>query len=144
MKRIALAAVLACAAALAGCSESQLSSGYAEPVDVPVSVRMWPAASVDADCRKRCWITYQAVVTTESVDGVWARNCVAAALDQKGRVVAESAVGLGGPAGGYTKAGRPYHSSGTLNVTVTRDERERIRTFEASCSAYVWHGTVPI
>jgi hypothetical protein len=96
-------------------------------------------------CRNEtCWIHFNAVVTTNSQRGIYARDCSVRALDQAGRVVAEGGAALGFPPGAYTRAGEPYRMMGGTQVRVDGEGPVRVASLEATCSAYVWHGDVPI
>jgi len=128
---------------LGGCSGLG-STSHAERVDIPVTVQIRLAGHSKLCRNETCWIHFDAVVTTNSQRGIYARDCNVRALDQARRVVAEGGAALGFPAGAYTRAGEPYRMMGGTQVRVDGERPVRPASLEATCSAYVWHGDVPI
>jgi hypothetical protein len=120
------------------------STSHAERVDVPVTVQIRLAGHSKLCSKVTCWIHFSAVVTTDSKRGIYARDCSVRALDRAGRVVAEGGAALGFPAGAYTRVGEPYRMMGGTQVRLVGERPVRLDSLEATCSAYVWHGEVPI
>jgi hypothetical protein len=131
--------------ALTACSSNGYSTSRAEQVDAQVSLRVRFASGQEAPCRKnRCEIHFAVEVTTDSVDGVWARNCSLLVLDRDGHVLTTAPLGLGFPAGIFTQAGTTSHASGNTEVVIPKRAQDRIDGLDAWCRAYVWHGEPPI
>jgi hypothetical protein len=121
------------------------STSHAEQVDAHVVVRATVAAGREISCRKdRCRIHFTASVTSDSEDGVWARNCSLIVLDGDGQVLATTPIELGFPAGLFTRAGTTSHANGGAEVEIPRRSQDRIQGLDAWCRAYVWHGEPPI
>jgi hypothetical protein len=128
--------------ALASCGGA---GGHAERVDVPLSVTVTLAQKARSDCHQSgCLIHYRAVVIDQGSQPVYARDCVISGLDSVGRVIFQTPVSLGFPAGGYTAPGSPFHEAGSLPKSISQRDALELSKLSASCSAYVWHGTPPI
>lgn len=128
--------------ALASCGGT---GGRAERVDVPLSVTVTLAQGARSDCHQSgCVIHYRAVVIDQGSQPVYARDCVISGLDSSGRVIFQTPVALGFPAGGYTAQGSPFRGAGSLPKGISPHDALKLSKLSASCSAYVWHGTAPI
>jgi hypothetical protein len=121
------------------------STSHAEQVDAEVEVDVRLAEGRKVTCRKElCRIHFTAAVTTDSVDGIWARNCSLIVRDSEGNVLTTTPMEFGFPAGIFTRAGMESHSDGNAEVVIPRRAQDRIDGLDAWCRAYVWHGEPPI
>jgi hypothetical protein len=136
---ISVVILIACSAGLG------VHTSSAERVDVPVVVRIRLRPERTIGCQKdHCRIHFDASVSTDSEEGIWARNCSETVLDGDGRVLWKGPFAFGILAGVFTSASETVHVSGVLEVKMARSHRDRIRTVEGSCLAYVWSGGPPI
>jgi hypothetical protein len=121
------------------------TTGHAEQVDARVDVHVRLARGREIACRKdRCHLHFVASVTTDSEDGVWARNCSLAVLDGQDRVLTTTPIEFGFPAGLFTTAGAAAPANGGAEVELPRRLQDRVDGLDAWCRAYVWHGEPPI
>jgi len=129
---------------LAACSIHQ-GSGWAERVNVPLAASVTLTGTPKSDCGKHgCAIGFSVVVTNEGSQGVYARDCWARALDRQGKVVSQSQFGIGIGPGEYTEPGTPWHSREHWTTRISPRTRARITSLDATCLAYMWHGSIPI
>ena len=142
--RLTATMLFACFLILPACSPGG-STSHAEQVDARVSVRIRLDPDRKIACRRdRCRIHFTASVTTDSGEGVWARQCSLLVLDGDGEVLTTSPIELGFPAGMFTRAGTVSRGNGGAEVEVSKRDQDRIEGLDASCRAYVWHGEPPI
>ena len=139
--RCSVAAMILCLT-LTSCHQG---SGYAERVDVPLSVSIHVVSTPKPRCGPvHCQVGYRVEITDQGNEAVYARDCVARGLDQYGHAVFETVFGFGIGPGASTEPGKPYRGRGTLIAQVDSKQMESVRSLEGSCLAYVWHGNVPI
>ena len=141
-RTLSLVAAVVFGLTLPGCHPG---SGYAERVDVPLSVSIRRVGEPITTCGPLvCHIGYAVVISDEGDRAVVARDCVVRGLGRDRHQVFEAIFGSGIGPGAETEPGKPYRARGTFSAKVTKEEMARVRSLEGTCLAYIWHGTIPI
>ncbi len=128
--------------------------GWSSPVDVPLSVTVLPARAGSPACStisaydKKLLATCQVQVsiTNPGDMAVYAFNCVAQALDAKGKLLFQGRL-ASGLQGFYVPAGSGSGGAQTTNIKVfgvPRSAAGAAERFTAHCQAVLWYGQAPV
>jgi hypothetical protein len=122
---------------------AHLGSGYAERVDVPLSIAAKLATAPLSKCRAHgCWLHLELVVTNDGDQDVWAMDCRIEGVDASGMTLFRRDVATA-PAGMAVRARRSMTDFASVR-SITKAEANRLQAVRGTCEPYVWHGDVPI
>jgi hypothetical protein len=137
VKKVVAASILV---ALMACTSA---SGHAERVDVPLRASITNVRSADGGPSGGSILSFHMNITNEGDGDVTAMACRATALDSRGRTLFafSPTTGIGG-----TDVHRGQTTSYGTQQWVRADPKvvAAVGSYQASCQAYVWHGSRPI